>query len=91
MRTTVDIERRLLERAKRLAASQHRTLGALVGDALAAYLGAVRGPSTDPPFELLVRGKPTAHFPSREDILAAEEEDDAASLGVPRSKRRAAP
>jgi len=39
MRTTVDIEDGLLERAKRLALKEKQTLGAVVSEALAAYLG----------------------------------------------------
>ncbi len=91
MRTTVDIDARVLARAKRLAAAQGRTLGTLVSDALSAYLGAKQGAPQDPPFDLLVRGTPAARFPTREDIAAIEDEDDVASLGMPEVRRRAAP
>jgi hypothetical protein len=52
MRTTVDLDPGLLETAKRLASKEHRTLSAVLGDALAAYLGIRRQASKDPPFEL---------------------------------------
>ena len=63
MRTTVDIDDALLERAKRLALKEKQTLGAVVGQALAAYLGSRKAADKDPPFQLLVRGKAGARFP----------------------------
>ena len=82
MRTTVDLDEVLIERAKRLALKESRTLSALVNAALAAYLGARRESAKDPPFELIVRGKPGARFPSPAEIAAAEEDDDRAALGL---------
>lgn len=91
MRTTVDIDPTVLERAKRLAVSEDRTLGSVLSDALAAYLGKRRAISKDSPFELLVRGNARGRFPSTEQMLALDDEEDAARLSIPRSKRRAAP
>ena len=91
MRTTVDIDDALLERAKRLALKEKQTLGAVVGQALAAYLSSRRAVAVDPPFELLVAGKVGARFPTVEEILLAEEDDDRKALAIPRVKRRAAP
>jgi hypothetical protein len=91
MRTTVDIEEGLLERAKRLALKEKQTLGAVVGEALAAYLGGRKQAGKDPDFELLVRGNPRARFPSAAEIASAEEEDDVRALALPQSKRDAAP
>jgi predicted transcriptional regulator len=91
MRTTVDLEPRLLERAKRLAVGQGRTLSAIVGEALASYLASRQIASKDPPFELLVRGRAGARFPSPGEMAALEEEEDVASLRIPRKRGRAAP
>ncbi len=91
MRTTLDIDDGLLERAKRLALKEKRTLAAVVCQALAAYLSSRRAAATDPPFELLVRGKLGARFPTAEEVLLAEEDDDRKALAIPRVKRRAAP
>lgn len=88
MRTTVDIDDRLLERAKRLALKESKTLSALVDSALAAYLGAGRAVSNEAPFSLLVRGSAQARFPSPAEISAVEEEEDAS---VVRGARRADP
>jgi predicted transcriptional regulator len=91
MRTTVDIEDGLLERAKRLALKEQQTLAAVVGQALAAYLSSRKAAAVDPPFELLVRGKVGARFPTAEEILQAEEDDDRKALAIPHVKRRATP
>jgi predicted transcriptional regulator len=91
MRTTVDLDPRLLERARRLAAEQQRTLGAVLGDALAGYLASRRATAQDPPFELLVRGAINGRFPTPAEIETIEEEEEVAALGVPRKARRASP
>jgi|GEM_PF-957444 hypothetical protein len=93
MRTTVDIDDGLLERAKRLALKEKQTLGAIVGEALAAYLGSRRQAGKDPSFELIVRGTPRGKFPAPSEILAAEEEDDVRALALPSPalKQNAAP
>jgi hypothetical protein len=91
MRTTVDIDEGLLERAKRLALKQKQTLGAVVSEALAAYLGSRRQAGRDPQFELIVRGDLRGRFPTSAEIAAAEEEDDIRALALPRRKRDAAP
>jgi hypothetical protein len=92
MRTTVDLDARLLDRARRLAAEEQRTLSAVLGDALAAYLASRRTVAGDPPFEPLVRGKRGARFPTPAELAAVEEEEEAAALPVPRrTRRRAAP
>jgi predicted transcriptional regulator len=91
MRTTVDLDPSMLERAKRLALKQRRTLSALLGDALAAYLGSQRSSAKDPPFELIVRGRVNARFPSAAEMIATEEEEEIAALAVPGAGRRAAP
>ncbi len=71
MRTTIDLDSRLLERAKRRAAGEGRTLGALVNEALGAYLGSRRAVELDVPFELLVRGRPGGRFPTPAEIAQA--------------------
>lgn len=91
MRTTVDLDKGLLGRAKQLALKSRRSLSAVVNDSLAVYLGS-RGPtSKDGPFELLVCGRAGARFPSPGEIASLEEEEDAAALSMPRSRRRASP
>lgn len=91
MRTTVDIEDGLLERAKRFALKERQTLGALVGEALAAYLSSRRMAGKDPPFALLVRGTPGGRFPTAQAVLEAEDEAELKAMAIPRSKRHAAP
>lgn len=91
MRTTVDIDPAVLERAKKLAFSERRTLGSVLSDALAAYLSKRRATAKDPPFELLVRGSSRGRFPTSDEILALEEDEDAARLRIAGTKRRAAP
>jgi len=91
MRTTVDIDDGLLERAKRLALKEKQTLGAVVGQALAAYLSSRKAADKDPPFQLLVRGKAGARFPTAEELTQVEEDEDRAALAIPKLKRRATP
>jgi hypothetical protein len=91
MRTTVDIDDALLERAKRLALKEQRSLGAVLGQALAAYLSSRKVADRDPPFELLVRGKAGARAPSAEEVQLAEGDGERKSLAIPKLKRRAAP
>lgn len=89
MRTTVDLDPGLLETAKRLALKERRTLSALLGDALVAYLGSRRQTAKDPPFELLVRGEPRGRFPTASEVAAIEEEEDIAALVIPGRRSRA--
>lgn len=89
MRTTVDIDERILERAKRHAAASGQTLGALVTAALGAFL-AGRAQRADPPFELIVRGTPGARCPTPEEMAGLDEDEDVAALRVPGQGRRAA-
>jgi predicted transcriptional regulator len=89
MRTTVDIDDRVLEHAKRVAGESSRTLSRVVTEALKAYL-ASRPKQTEAPFELIVCGKPGGRFPTKEEIAAAEEADDLAGLQLPKRRRRAA-
>lgn len=91
MRTTVDLDEVLLERAKRLALKEKQSLGALLNEALTAYLGARRQAGKDSPFELLSYGKPRGKFPTSAEISAAQEEDDRVMLGLPRKRDDAAP
>jgi len=91
MRTTVDIDPAVLEHAKKLAISERRTLGAVLNDALAAYLGRRRASVKSPPFELLVRGSARGRFPSADEISALDDEEDAARLRIPGTTRRASP
>ena len=81
----------LLERAKRLALKDGRTLSAVVNGALAAYLGGRKSTSKEEPFELIVRGKPGGRFPTPADVADVEEGEDLESLGIARVKDRAAP
>jgi predicted transcriptional regulator len=91
MRTTVDLPAPLLARAKELAAARRSTLSEVVAEALAAYEEARRHPSKDPPFELIVRGRKGARFPTPEEMAAAIDDEDAAALRIPGSPRRAGP
>jgi hypothetical protein len=89
MRTTVDVDPAVLQRAKRLAGSEKRTLGSVVNDALVAYLGKRKPSSKDPPFELIVRGTPEGRFPTPTDLSEIEDEEDMARLGIPGTRRHA--
>jgi hypothetical protein len=84
VRTTVDIDDAALDRAKRLARRENRTLGSVLSDAIAAYVSK-RPPGTpDPPFELIVRGKAGRRFPSPEEIARVEDDEEAQALRIPR-------
>jgi len=76
MRTTIDLDRPLLERAKRRAAKQGQTLSQLVRDAVGSYLSGDRTPDDDA-FELITCGEPGGWAPTPADMAAALEEDDA--------------
>lgn len=91
VRTTVDLERGLLQRAKRLALKEGRTLSSVLTSALAAYLGSRQEAAKDEPFELIVRGDPDGRFPSPADIAGVEDEDEVAALRIPRPRKRVAP
>ena len=91
VRTTVDLERGLLQRAKRLALQEGRTLSSLLTSALAAYLGSRQEAAKDEPFELIVRGNPAGRFPSPTEIAGVEGEEELAALRIPRPKKRVAP
>jgi hypothetical protein len=91
MRTTVDLDPTVLDRAKRLALSEGKTLGSVLNEALAAHLGRRRQGAKDPPFELIVCGSPRGRFPSAEEIGALEEDEELEALRIPGAKRRASP
>jgi hypothetical protein len=91
VRTTVDLERGLLHRAKRLALKEGRTLSSLLASALAAYLGSRQEAAKDEPFELIVRGNPDGRFPSPTEIADVEDEEAVAALRIPRPRKRVAP
>ena len=90
MRTTVDLDAGLLERAKRLALGERRTLSALVNEALVAYLSSRRVSAKDSTFELITRGTPGGRFPSPAALAELQDDEDAAPLVGPRTKNRAA-
>ena len=76
MRTTVDLDAPLLERAKRRAARRGQTLSQLVRDAVSTYL--VQQPGGDEePFELVTCGEPGGYAPTPAEMAAALDEDDA--------------
>jgi hypothetical protein len=91
MRTTVDLDPAVLERAKRLALSEGKTLGSVLNEALAAYLGKRKQVAKDPPFDLLVCGSSRGRFPSAEEIGAVEDDEELGALAIPGAKRRASP
>lgn len=91
MRTTVDLEEPILERAKHLALREGRTLSSVVSDALAAYLAARKQAQKTAPFELLVRGDARARFPTQAEVTAVEEAEELDALQIPAVKRRAPP
>ena len=84
MRTTVDLDAALLERAKRLALKDGRTLSAIVNGALAAYLSGRKGANKEEPFELIVRGKPGGRFPTPADVAEVEDREEFESLRIGR-------
>jgi hypothetical protein len=91
MRTTIDLPPRLLAAAKRIAAERATTLSAVVNDALGAYLGAAQVRASDKPFELLVRGRPGARFPTPAEIAESTDDEDRDALGIPGVSRHVAP
>ena len=87
MRTTVDLDPIALERAKLMARREHRTIGSVISEALTTYVTREPPFQEDPPFELIVCGRPGARFPSAVDIAQAEEDEDLESLRIPRSRQ----
>jgi len=85
MRTTVDLDPNALAQAKRLAQQENRTVGSVISEALTAYLTRPTPVPPSPPFELIVRGRPGARFPSALEMAQVEEDEDLASLRIPRS------
>ncbi len=83
MRTTVDLDKPLLERAKRRAVRQRQTLSQLVRDAVTSYLAGEHA-TDEEPFELVTCGEPGGYAPSVAEMAAALEEDDA-RLAPPRA------
>ena len=90
MRTTIDLDPALLERAKRLALGEQRTLSALLNEALVAYLSSRRVSAKDSAFELIVRGTSGGRFPNPAALAELQNEEDAALLAGRRPKNRAA-
>jgi hypothetical protein len=66
VRTTVDLDETLLDRAKRLARKEGRTLGAVLNNALGAYLGSLwsTGASSSLPTQTS-RGLPASGIDTR--------------------------
>ena len=91
MRTTIDLPPPVLAQAKQLAAQRGTSLSAVVVDALSAHLQVLRQPPADKPFELIVRGRAGARFPTPNEIEAVEDEEDSALLPVPRRRGHAPP
>jgi hypothetical protein len=58
---------------------------------LAAYLGKRKQVAKDPPFDLLVCGSSRGRFPSADELVAVEEDDEVSALQIPGAKRRASP
>jgi hypothetical protein len=81
----------VLTRAKRLAAERGISLSAVVTDALSIHLRAAPHGTPDKPFELIVRGRAGAHFPTPGEMEAILDQEDSAALGVPGKLGRAAP
>ena len=50
------------------------------------YLAREPPGQADPPFEVIVRGRPGARFPSAVDKTQAEEDEDLAALRLPRPR-----
>ena len=76
MRTTIDLDTPLLERAKRRASKQGQTLSQLVREAVTSYLTS-RPTEEEEPFELITCGDADGHAPTPREMAAAVEEDDA--------------
>ncbi len=76
MRTTIDLDTPLLERAKRRAVRQGQTLSQLVREAVSTYL-AERARTDDEPFDLVTCGESGGYAPTPAEMAAALEEDDA--------------
>lgn len=75
MRTTIDMDKPLLERAKRRAAREGQTLSQLVREAVGTYLASTAG-GDEEPFELLTCGEPGGYAPTPAEMAVALEEED---------------
>lgn len=82
MRTTIDLDRPLLDRAKCQAARRGQTLSQLVSESVSSYL-ASQPADEEEPFELITCGEPGGYAPTPREMAAALEEEDA-RLAAPR-------
>lgn len=76
MRTTIDFDPPLLERAKRRAAKRGQTLSHLVRDAVSTYLAETSAMSEEP-FEIVTCGEVGGYCPTPREMAAADDVDDA--------------
>ncbi len=76
VRTTIDLDAPLLERAKRRATRQGQTLSQLVREAVTTYL-TERAHGEEEPFELLTCGEPGGYAPTPAEMATALEDEDA--------------
>ena len=83
MRTTVDVDQRLLVAARQKASTNRTSLSQVVEEALRAYLTLSEEPECEP-FRLLTFGEPGGRHPGPREIalaLSAEEDDRHADHG----------
>jgi hypothetical protein len=83
VRTTIDLETVLLERARRRAAARGVTLSRLVCEAVSAYLNEAPSRGAEPPFELITCGDAGGYAPSPAEM--SEERLDEDRIGSPKA------
>lgn len=87
MRTTVDIEERLLIQARQRALGEHVSLSDIVRLALRAYLTKQADKAPSRSFRLITAGTPGGRMPSQEEIRRAQD-DELLALRIRRRRRR---
>jgi hypothetical protein len=80
VRTTVDLKKQVLARARAKAREAGRTLSELVNDAVAAYLAQMGTATKTKPFKLITSGDPKASAPGWEEIERILEREDLDAL-----------
>ena len=79
VRTTIDVDDRLLRVARERATAARTSLSRLVEEALRAFL-TLETASADEPFDLITYGRPGGAFPSPADMAAVLDDEESPTL-----------
>lgn len=86
MRTTIDFQSAILERARRRAAKRGVTLSELVCEAVSAYLAESGRHEAEDPLDLITCGEPGGYAPSPAEMSEAHLDDSVRVSGRERAR-----